>query len=191
MRLLALILLLLQDSKTGTITGRITPEVPIKLILKKEQSDAKNAENVKGEVLLPKGGEFRIENIPPGRYDLLFEIQGDEAKKWHVGYWSDLAVQAGKAIEGINYRLTPADSRHMIDEILVTFKDGISDAEIRKIVEDQRCRIKRRPPKPGKASFYMIDIPDDTTVEQMVDVFKALPSVTLASKNGLSRSQSD
>ena len=194
MKTAALLILLLctaQDKKTGTIQGRISPEVPVKLILKKEQSDHKFPANVKGEVLLPKGGEFKLENIPPGRYDLIFEVQGEERKKWHVNLWSDLSVEAGKTIEGINYRLTPAGSRFMIDEVIVSYKEGSSEAELRKAVAAAGCRIKHRPPKGESGYPFSVDIPDDATADQIVEVFKAIPCVKVVSKNGIGRIESD
>lgn len=179
----------LQDQKTGTIEGRVSPEVPVKLVLKKEQMDAAKPENVKAELLLPKGGDFKLENIPPGRYDLMFLVQGDDSKKWIARYWGDLNVEAGKTIEGIHYRLTPGDARFMIDEVLVSLKPGSTEAELRKAVKDLRCRIKQRPPFPEKGGVFSVDIPDEKSVEEMLPLFQALPCVQLASKNGISRVQ--
>lgn len=190
MRTVALLLMVLcapQDKKTGAIKGHVSPEGSIKLILKKEQTDPKQPGNVKGEVLLPKGGDFTIENVPPGRYDLLFELQGEEQKKWIAGYWGDLVVEAGKTIEGINYRLTPSDAPFMVDEVVVALKAGATEAELRKSVEAARCRIKKRPAKPGKGAPYVVDIPDETSVDAMIPILKALPCVEYAEKNGIKR----
>jgi hypothetical protein len=182
---LALLLALLaaQDGK-GSVKGRISPEASVRIVAKLAQTDASKPENVKGEVKLPKGGEFEIAGLPPGTYDLLFELQGDDAKRFKAGRWSEVGVVAGKATEGISYRLTPADSDHMIDEVMLSFEDGVPAAAREKTVADLGCRVKHRG---FKDAFVVVDIPDDKSVTEMIDAFRKVKGVKHAERNGISR----
>src|SRR5260221_13131218 len=95
-----------QDPKaTGRISGRISPAgVSVKIVAKLKGTDASQKANVKGEVELPKAGEFAIDKVSPGNYDLLFTLQGEEGKKFIATRWSEVEVEAGRTTAGCNYR---------------------------------------------------------------------------------------
>lgn len=187
---------------TGRISGNISPAVGIKILAKLTGSDASKRENVKGEVLLQHGGAFTIDNLPPGKYDLLFSIWGwgdaagnsqtpriahrwpfmpHHAPAFTASNWFEIDVEAGKTTSGINYRLTPAGMSFLIDEVVVSFTSGSDDA--RATIAALGCRIKSPPSALPGVTFYLVDIPDDKSVGEMVEAFKAIPAVASASPN--------
>lgn len=127
-------------------------------------------ENVKGEVLLEKGGEFTIEGLPPGQYDLLFFLKGESQKRYIATRWSGVSVNAVKTTSGINYRLTPRGSPHLIDEVLVGFA-GVSAAAARKTIGAVSCIVNDEPLVMGDKTTYTVDIPDDKGVADMLELF--------------------
>jgi hypothetical protein len=176
-------LALLQDGK-GSIKGRVSPEAAVRIVAKLAQTDASKPENVKGEVTLAKGGEFEIKGLPPGKYDLLFELQGEDKKKWIATRWSEIEVEAGKAIEGIGCRLTPVGAPHAVDELILSFKPDAAPAERAKAIADLGCRVKSRG---ARDRFVVVDLPDDKSVAEMAEAFRKLPVVATADPNGISR----
>ena len=185
---------------TGRISGSISPAVGIKILAKLTGTDASKRDNVKGEVLLQHGGAFTIDNLPPGSYDLLFSIwrgaAGNSqtsriahrrpfirhlAPAFTTSNWFGIDVEAGKTTSGINYRLTPAGMSFLIDEVVVSFTTGSDDA--RAAIAALGCRIKSPPSTLPGVTFYLVDIPDDKSVGEMVEAFKAIPAVASASPN--------
>ena len=169
---------------TGRISGSISPAVGIRILAKLTGTDASKRDNVKGEVLLQHGGAFTIDNLPPGNYDLLFSIWSDAAGNspaFTTSNWFGIDVEAGKTTSGINYRLTPAGMSFLIDEVVVSFTTGSDDA--RASIAALGCRIKSPPSTLPGATFYLVDIPDDKSVGEMVEAFKAIPAVASASPN--------
>lgn len=184
MKLALLALLFSAQEGTGSIRGRVSPEATVRIVAKLAQTDASKPENVKGEAKLEKGGEFEIKGLPPGKYDLLFELQGEDAKRFIAGRWGEIVVEAGKAVEGIGCRLTPAGSDHMIDEVMVSFEDGLPAAAREKAVAGLGCRVKHRAPRDR---FVVVDLPDEKSVAEMLEAFRKVPGVTSATRNGISR----
>lgn len=174
-------LLLAQDGK-GSVKGRVSPEARVRVVAKLAQADASKPENVKGEAKLEKGGEFEIQGLAPGKYDLLFELQGEDAKKFVSKYWGEIVVEAGKAVEGVHYRLTPSDADHMIDEVMLTFDGSLPEAQREKAIAGLGCRLKHRSPR-----FVVVDIPDDKSVAEMLEAFRKVPGVKSAERNGIAR----
>lgn len=167
--MLALLLLLAQD-----VAGTISPETPVRLILKKFQTDAAMKENVVGDVLLKEGGAFAFNRVPPGKYDLLIRPE----KEFMGSRW-EILVEKSKPVSGISYRLTPNGSRAMIDEVIVALNPG---TDVAKLVEPLGC-------KPQTFLFkdrVLLNIPDDKTVEEMIATLTGKPGVVVASQNGIS-----
>ena len=175
----------LQDPQMGSIRGRVTPEAPVRVVAKPAGKDPSVKENVKGEVLLAKGGEFHLEKLPPGKYDLVFQVQGDDAKKFITHVWSEIFVEAGKTVEGIYYRMTPADAAQDVDAILVQFSASVSDGEALKLIEAQGCKVKGKSPRPPVR--YVVHISEDKEVPEMLKVFKAIKGVEVAEPNSIRR----
>ncbi len=172
--------------ETGWIRGRISPPAALRIVAKLAQTDASKPENVKGEARLEKGGAFEIKGLPPGKYDLLFELQGEDAKRFFARRWSEIVVEAGKAVEGINYRLTPADASQVEDEVVLTF-DPAAPAEAReKAIAGLGCRVKQRG---ARDQYVVVDLPDDKSVAEMVQAFRKLDLVATADPNGISRTR--
>jgi hypothetical protein len=182
--ILFLALLVPGQEKTGTITGRVTPEAPVRVVAKLAGTDASVKENVKAEVLLEKGGEFRLPGLAAGKYELLFQLQGEAAKKYVASLLGEIQVEAGKSTDGIFYRLTPAGAPHEVDAVMVSFHASMSDADCAKTIASLGGRVKRRTPKSLR---YLVDLPDDKSVEEMIAAFKAVKGVELAEPNGLRR----
>ncbi len=173
-------------SETGAISGRISPKnVSIRIIAKTAGTEHKIKGNIKGEITLAKGGDFTIKGLPPGKYDLLFFLQGDSKKKYIASRWSEVVVQAGKTTSGINYRLTPRGSGHLIDEVLVAFNKDIRATDVLKTILLLGCTIKDTPLKLGGTTIYTVDIPDNKSVAQMVKTFKQKRGVAYAEPNGI------
>lgn len=173
-------------SDTGAISGRIFPkDASVRIIAKTAGTEYKIKGNIKGEVTLTKGGDFAIKKLPPGKYDLLFFLQGTSKKKYFATRWSEVVVQRDKTTSGINYRLTPRGSPHLIDEVLVAFKEKTKAEEARKVIREAGCVIKDTPLDLGTI-IYTVDIPDDKSVAEMIKVFKKYKSVAYAEPNGIS-----
>ena len=174
------------DKKKGSIHGRISPkDASVRIVAKTSGTEYKIKENIKGEVTLTKGGDFAIKGLPPGKYDLLFFLQGKSKKKYFATRWSGVIVQSGKTTSGINYRLTPLGSKHLIDEVLVAFKKGIKPEEARKAIRVAGCTVKDTPLDLGTI-IYTIDIPDDKSAEEMIKTFKKDKRIDYAEPNGIS-----
>ena len=172
------------DKKKGSISGHISPkDASVRIIAKTSGTEYKVKGNIKGEVTLAQGGGFTL-RLPPGKYDLLFFLQGESKKKYFVTRWSEVVVHAGKTTSGINYRLTPIGSKHLIDEILVAFKEETKPEEALKVIRAAGCVIKDTPLDLGTI-IYTADIPDDKSVEQMIKVFKNDKHVAYAEPNGI------
>jgi hypothetical protein len=176
-----------KPSTVGSVSGKISPKgVEIRIIAKTAGTEHRNPKNVKGDVTLKDGGAFTMRNIPPGKYDLLFFLQGDSKKKYTATRWSEVVVKAGKTTGGINYRLTPINSPHLIDEVLVGFV-GVSDAAARKVLAEAGCTVKDRPLKLGRTTTYTVDIPDDKSVAEMIELLSKKKGVRYAEPNGIMR----
>ena len=174
-------------NNTGTISGRISPkDASAQIIAKTAGTEYKIKGNIKGEVTLTQGGDFTIKGLPPGKYDLLFFLQGKSKKKYFTTRWSEIVVQSGKITSGINYRLTPLSSKYLIDEILVAFKEATKAEEARKVIRAAGCIIKDTPLHLG-TTIYTLDIPDDKSIDEMIKVFKKDKRVAYAEPNGISR----
>lgn len=179
--------LLAQDKpeNTGTISGRISPRnASVRIIAKVAGTSHEIRENVKGQVLLQKGGEFAIKELPPGTYDLLFFLEGASRENYMATRWSEVAVKAGETTSGIDYRLTPRGSPHLIDEVLVGFA-GMSDADARKTIGEAGCIVKDEPLVMDDKTAYVVDIPDDQSVADMIELFGQKPGVEYVVPNAV------
>lgn len=95
-------------------------------------------------------------------------------------------MEAGKITEGIHYRLTPVESDFLIDEILVTFVDT-TDSDARKAIRKKGFIVKDKPFKVwDNELYYTIDIPDDMTVDEAIQIFRRVKGVSSATPNHLS-----
>ncbi len=170
----------------GAISGRISPEnVSARIIAKTAGTEYKIKKNIKGEVTLTKGGDFSIKGLPAGKYDLLFLLQGDSKKKYFATRWSEVIVQPGKTTSGINYRLTPQGSKHLIDEVLVAFNKDTKVEEVKKTIRLADCVIKDTPLQLGETTIYTVDIPDNKSVDEMIKVFVKKRGVAYAEPNAI------
>jgi hypothetical protein len=168
---LSLLALAQADHKTSAVRGAISTAAEVRVVLKVHQSDAAKKENVKGEALLPKGGAFAFEDVPPGTYDLLIRPEGKPAL--FLGTRWVLTVEAGKPLSGLSTRLTPADAKAMVDEILVKTRPEMSAADAAKLVDSLGGRIMRT----SADGWFAVDLPDDRQAEDMIAAFKAKPGV--------------
>ena len=176
---LSLLALAQADPKTSAVRGAISPAAEVRVVLKVHQSDAAKKENVKGEALLPKGGAFAFEDVPPGKYDLLIRPVGQPAR--FLGTRWVLHVEAGKPVTGLSTRLTSEKAKVMVDEILVKTQPGMSDADAAKLVESLGGRIMN----PSVGGWILVDLPDDRQAEEMIAAFKARPEVVDATLHRL------
>lgn len=168
----------------GAISGRISPQdVSLRIIAKTAGTEYNVKKNIKGEITLTTGGVFTIENLPAGKYDLIFFLHGKSKEKYLTTRWSEVVVEAGRVTAGIDYRLTPIGSNYLIDEILVAFKGNIQNEDAQKIIRSLGCTIKDRPVDNGKVTIYTIDIPKEKGVEDMIRAFKKKESVEYAEPN--------
>jgi hypothetical protein len=179
-----------EKKNVGAIQGRILPEgVSIRIVAKIAGTDHEVEGNLKGEAILHHGGDFIIDNLPPGKYDLLFFLQGESAKKYMATRWSEIQVQPGKIVTGINYKLTPLGASYLIDEISVGFNKNITTEESIKIINSEGCILKDSPLDLGHIIYYLIHIPNDKSVEDMIKLFKNIEGVVHAEPNGLLKLQ--
>ncbi len=170
---------------SGSVSGKISPEdASVRIIAKLAGTEHRVKKNIKGEVTLTKGGAFTIRDLPAGKYDLLFFLQGKSKKKYMATRWSEVVVAEGETTSGINYRLTPVGSAHLIDEVLVAFEGG-KDKDAQETIQTAGCTVKDRPMKLGKTTVYTVDIPDDKSVQDMVEVFQKTKGVKYAEPNGI------
>lgn len=171
--------------KPGRITGRISPEANVTIVAKLEGTDSSQPENVKGQVLLERGGPFAIENLPPGTYDLLFTLHGESEKKFIACRWSEVEVREGETTAGINYRLSPAGSEAEVDTVIVGFDPRIGDQAALAMVKALGCTLKDSVLlfDLDDAAYFTLDIPDDKSVEEMIAAFRKLKGVKSADPN--------
>jgi hypothetical protein len=174
--------------QVGGISGRISPKgVSVRIIAKKAGTEYGIKENIKGEVTLTQGGSFTIWNVPPGKYDLLFFVQGHARDMYMGGRWSEIVIEPGKTVSGINYRLTPEGSEYAIDEVCVQFHKDTKEEDAPKVIQSLNCIIKDKHYRPG---FYTVDIPDDKSVNEMIKAFNKKKEVLYAGPNSILRAQS-
>ena len=174
------------NKDSGSISGRISPkDVSVKIIAKIAGTEYMVKGNVKGEVNLNQGGKFIIKDLPAGRYDLLFFLQNSSQEKYVATRWSEIIVQRGQNVEGINYRLTPVESEYLIDEVLVGFGKDIEAKDARETINSLGCMIKDESLELGETTFYTVDIPDDKTVDEIIQEFKKKKGVVSAEPNGI------
>ena len=168
------------QAKPGKISGRISPHDVSITIVAKIAGTSPEGDNVKGVIQLPYGGNFTFDNIPPGKYDLLFYLSGESRYTYFAHRWSEIVVEAGKTTSGINYRLTPQHVDHLIDEVSVEFGKDFPHTEALKIIESLNCKVKDEPLVLDTV-YYLVDIPDDRTVDEMIKAFKGKKGVIDAS----------
>lgn len=172
-------------ARCGAIAGHISPgDVAVRIIAKKAGTDHMVKKNIKGEVALDKGGNFTIKNLPPGTYDLLFFLKGQAKKKYVASRWSEIVVEPGKTTAGIHYRLTPLGAGQLVDELIVVFKKGVKPEEAQKVFKAAGCTIKDRPVEIG-GLLYVVDIPDDKSVAEMIKLFKNDKRVNYSEPNAI------
>lgn len=173
--------------RVGAISGRVLPEdATVRIIAKLSGTNHQKPGNLKAEVTLTRGGNFHFNDLPPGNYDLLFLLQGESKARYIAFRWSEVIVEAGKITEGIHYRLTPVESDFLIDEILVTFVDT-TDSDARKAIRKKGFIVKDKPFKVwDNELYYTIDIPDDMTVDEAIQIFRRVKGVSSATPNHLS-----
>lgn len=172
-------------NETGAISGRILPkDASVRIIAKLAGTEYRIKENIKGEVTLTKGGDFIIKGLLPGKYDLLFFLQGETNRKYMAARWSEVDVKEGKTTSGINYRLTPQGSEQLIDEVVVAF-EGVNAADAQQIIHDAGCIVKDSPLNLGATTIYTVDIPDEKNVPEMIRLFKQKKGVKYAEPNGI------
>ena len=174
------------SKKVGGISGRISPtDASVRIVAKRAGTEYKVRGNIKGEVALIQGGDFTIHGLPPGKYDLLFFLQGQSREKFFATRWSEIVVEPDRTVSGINYRLTPRKSEHLIDEVLVAFKKEIRVEEAEEIIRSADCIVKDTPLDLGGTTIYTVDIPDDKSVDDMIKVFQKKKGVAFAEANGI------
>lgn len=170
---------------TGAISGRISPpDATLAIIAKWAGTAAEIAGNVKGTATIEEDGTFTITGLPPGEYDLLFNLQGKAQEAYVATRWSGVVVRAGETTAGITYRLTPQGSPHLIDEVLVGFAQ-VSDAEARQAIHAAGGTVKDAPLELDTVTTYVVDIPDDRSVADMIAVFQQDTRVNYAEPNGI------
>jgi hypothetical protein len=175
--------------QTGAIKGRISPkDVSVRIVAKRAGTDHRDPGNIQGEVTLVGGGPFTIDGLAPGKYDLLFFLQGRSQEKYMATRWSEIVVTPGETTSGIRYRLTPRGAPHLIDEVLVAFA-GVSDARARATIRAAGCTVKDAPLELGRTTVYAVDIPDDKSVAEMVEHFERKRGVKYAEPNGIATIQ--
>lgn len=98
-------------------------------------------------------------------------------------------MNPGESTSGINYRLTPQGSEYMIDEVLVAFSKSMSFENAREVIRSLDCIIKRSPIDLDQATLYLVDIPNDKSVEDLITLFTIKSSVLYAEPNGIATVQ--
>lgn len=182
------------DSTFGSISGRVSTKahVIVYAVLAGQQLDPADRTHA---TELPQGGPFRIANLPAASYHLHIIAQGDDAARFSdlTLAWSDIAVRAGADSGSHSIRLTPADAEAFVDEVLVTFKPDVPVQRAEAVIRSLGCQIKGGYPTPAMAApgerpysaFYLLDIPDSKTVQQMVAAFTAIDDVQSVQANDL------
>lgn len=68
-------------TNTGAISGSISPEdAAVRIIAKIAGTNYEEEGSIKGEVTLTKGGDFIIEGLPAGTYDLFFSFRENQQR---------------------------------------------------------------------------------------------------------------
>ena len=169
----------------GGVNGSITPnDVQITVTLKTAGKEL-IGENIKGSVTLTNGGSFDFSDVPPGKYDLMFTLHEDSRYKYFVDNWSNIVVKPGQITSGVDYRLTSQDTNYLIDEIVVEFPNDIPKDKVISYIEQLNCHLTREP-LDLLTTFYFLNIPDDKTVDELIEEFKKLPELQSVSRREVS-----
>lgn len=166
----------------GSIKGYISPiDVKVKIIAKIAGSVYDSEAKPVNEAII-KDGVFTILSLFPGEYDILFFPQGDTQIKYLANRWSKVVVNANEVTSGINYRLTPIGLSHFIDEVIVDF-GGANKSDAQVIIQKEGCAIKDDPINLENSTTYVVDIPDNKSVKEMIMIFEKYYSVKSCQPN--------
>ncbi|WP_269850447.1 S8 family serine peptidase [Methanosarcina horonobensis] len=74
----------------------------------------------------------------------------------------------------------PSDQKYVPGEILVKFKPGVSEEEVKNITEENGTQVTYTSPYAG---FKIMEIPKTKTVEEMMEIYSKNPNVEYAIPN--------
>lgn len=141
----------------------------------------------------PSDGSYVITNLPEGKYALLIIDWGDRGYvyndeinyHWHSGINETITVIAGKDSPNHDYYLGTEPADYIADEIILIFNYSIPVEKRIEIISSNNCSIKERTEwdDPEVTDTYLIDIPDDKTVFEMLGIFRSNPDVNDAQHN--------
>lgn len=122
---------------------------------------------------------FKIVELPLGSVDLFLERAGFFTIKK-----TEINLSTGETVlnEPLVLTRAVADSDLIIpDEVIVEFKPGVSREQMLQTIAGANCIIKRADtPVTGSGRNFLLDIPDDKTVWEIVAFFNALPIIEYA-----------
>jgi len=143
-------------------------------------------------------GNYKIEDLPEGKYGLLFAkedvvyIYNDQINSsWYteegnIEVNETIVVNSGKNSGDYNIDLGPIPSwgtgehpDYGADEVFVLFNDEVPQNKIEALITDYNCSINHK----YESGSYLSDIPDNKTVLEMIRAFKSESIVKFSHPN--------
>ena len=91
-----------------------------------------------------------------------------------------------KVLNDQNRSITADGSgRYVTGEIIVKFKDGVTDERIDEINERHKTRTKETVDINGKKIMWLLEITGDRSAKEVVEEYRQLPEVEVAALNSL------
>ncbi len=122
---------------------------------------------------------FKIVELPLGSVDLFCERAGFFTIKK-----TEINLSTGETVlnEPLVLTRAVADTDFIIPgEVVVEFKTGVPREQMLQTIADANCIVKRADtPVIGSGRYFVLYIPDDKTVWEMVAFFNALPIIEYA-----------
>lgn len=163
--------------ETGSVSGSINPIIENTVVKIKKFGESE----IDAYDVVEEDGSYKFTGLSPDIYSIFVDF--DESSEFRNYKWGMIEIQANKSIENINLVFTPKTSWEYVDRILIKFDESTSEEEKSDIIKSNNCLLMSHR---SFSTLYVISIPQNKTVEEMIGIFKNEPKVTYANPNGIS-----
>lgn len=164
----------------GSISGRVTPpKAGIRVQVIQNLS-------LVAETKTNSDGSYRITNLPEGKYGLLFIVDVPDYV-YDLGYDYNgefdgnepIIVVANKDSPNNDINLDDKWEDFIADQISIKFRENSSVEEQLSVISKHNCSIIDQ----GLKWYYVLNIPDNKTILEMIRLFKSEPIVEIAAES--------
>lgn len=163
--------------KTGSISGYINPVIDGTAVQIKKFGETTPV----SYDIVEEDGLYEISGLEPGTYSLF--VGFDKSQNFYDYQWGMIEIITNVSLSGVNLTFTPRDSKYLIDRIMITFVDGVSDEEKTDIIKSYGCSLMSHY---SYSTLYVINIPQDKTVDEEVSIFRSGTRILSAYPVGIS-----